>query len=276
MGTETITQSTAPWGPQQPYLTRGFQRAENNFLAGGPQYYGGQQVAPFGADTTAALGQYRDQAMAGNPITAPAQNMLAGTLQGDYLTPESNPYLAAMSDAANRQTTRQYQEAVAPGIQSQFANSGRTGSGLYANAMDSSRDTLGRNLAESNAALYGNNFQNERNRQLQAAQLAPQTAQLSYLDPSQLLNVGELYDAKAQQNIQADMQKYQFNQERPYDNLARYMATIGGGGYGSAQSQDLYTPPGWSTGLGVGLAGIGALSEIGKAGGLGGLLGGLF
>ena len=148
-----------------------------------------------------------------------------------------NPYLDATSNAINRQTTRAYQEATAPGIQAQFANSGRTGSGLYANALDQSRDTLGRSLFEGNAALYGGNYQNERNLQMQASQLAPQAEQQSYFAPSQLLNVGETFDQKSQQNIQDQFNRYNFNENTsPYDHLGRYMGYIRGN-YGGEGSQ---------------------------------------
>lgn len=275
MGTETITSTTAPWAPLQPFLQSGFNRAEGLYQQGGPQYFPQSTVAQFGDTTNQALNQYTNLATQGNPIAGPAQGMVADTLSGNFLSPESNPYLQAMSDAANRQTTRQYQEAVVPGIQAQFANSGRTGSGLFANAMDQSRDTLSRSLAESNANLYGNNFQNERNRQMQAAQLAPQTAQLGYLDASQLLNVGEMQDNKSQQNITDQFNRHMFNQERPYDNLARYQGFLGGN-YGSESSTPYNTPSGLQQGIGAGLAGLGILGEINQAGGLGGLLGGLF
>lgn len=272
MGTETIESTQAPWGPLQPYLQSGFQRAENLYQTGGPQYFPGSTVAQFGDTTNQALGAYKNIATAGNPITQPTQNMLAGTLNGDYLHPESNPYLQGMFDDAASAVTRQYREAVAPSIQAQFAASGRTGSGLYANAMDSSRDTLSRNLGGMASNIFGGNYQNERNRQLQAASLAPQTAQMSYLDANQLLNVGELEDTKSQQNITDDFNRYMFDQERPFDNLARYQGFLGGN-YGSQNSQEQYTPSGWQTGLGIGLTGLGVLNDVGGLSGLKGLLG---
>jgi hypothetical protein len=216
MGTETITSTSAPWAPLQPFLQSGFQRAEDLYQTGGPQYFPDSTVAQFGDTTNQALGMYKGIAGQGNPITAPAQNMLAGTLGGDYLDPNSNPYLQGMYDDAAGAVTRNYQEAVAPGIQAQFANSGRANSGLVNNALDQSRDTLSRNLGGMAANLYGQNYQNERNRQLQAASLAPQIGQMSYMDANQMLNVGELEDAKAQQNVTDQFNRYMFNQERPF------------------------------------------------------------
>lgn len=268
MGTETITNTQAPWGPQQAPLKYGWEQARNLYNTGGPQYYPSSTVTPFGSTTTAALSQYAQLAGAGNPISGPAQNMLAGTLQGDYLSPQSNPYLQAMSDAANRQTTRQYSQAVAPGIGAQFDSAGRYGSDLYQNQMDQSRDTLARSLGETNAQLYGQAYENERVRQMQGLDMAPQTAQLGYFDASQLLNVGELRDAKAQQELADEVQRYQFGQERPYDALSRFMGTVGGGNYGVEKSEEYFKPSGLSRGLGIGLSALGVLSGVKKAGGI--------
>ena len=178
-----------------------------------------------------------------------------GQAMGQSMGQSGNPYLDAMSDAAARQTTRQYSEAVAPGIQSQFANSGRSGSGLYANAMDSSRDTLGRNLSEANAGLYGGAYENERGRQMQALSMAPQIANLGYLPASMEMNVGNLEDIKSQENITADFQRHMFNQERPWDALGRYQSMIQGN-YGNQTSKPIYNS-GWGNiaGLGMGLLG---------------------
>jgi hypothetical protein len=275
MATDTLTSSSAPWGPLQPYLQNQFQRAEDLYQTGGPQYYPENTVAQFGAATNQALNQYTNLANAGSPVVAPAQSQVADTLSGQYLSPTSNPYLQGMYDDAASAVTRNYQEAVAPGIASQFANSGRLGSGLYANAMDSSRDTLSRNLGGMAANLYGGAYNRERDRQMTALGHAPNTAKLGYYDAGQLLNVGELQDQKAQQNLTDQVQRYQFNQERPWDAAARYSGLLGGN-YGQTSSQEQYVPSGLQQGLGIGLAGLGVLGGISDAGGISGLLEGLF
>lgn len=233
---EVIT-TQAPWGPQQDPLIYGFGQARSLYDAGAPTYFPESTVAPLGSDTLDALGMYSDMARGPQDTLDAAQGQVTGTLRGDYLNPDSNPYLAAMSDAAGRQMSRRYSEAVAPGIQAQFANSGRTGSGLYANALDSSRDTLSRGLGEMNASLYGKAYGDERNRQMNALQLAPGINQAQYQPAANLLNVGQVYDDKAQQNIEDQFNRYNFNQNQsPYDHLGRYMGYIRGN-YGGEGTQ---------------------------------------
>lgn len=257
---DEVVTTNAPWGPQQAPLIYGFGQAQNLYNQGTPQYFPGSTVAQYGADTTNALNQYRGLAGGPQPGIGAAMEQSRATLAGDYLNPASNPYLAAMSDAIGRQTTRQYQEGIAPSLQAQFANSGRTGSGLYANAMDSSRDTLARGLYEGNANLYGNNYQNERNRQMNALQMAPQTTQLQYQPASQLLNVGQMYDQQSQANIEDQFNRYNYNQiTSPYENLGRYMGFIRGN-YGGEGAQS--SPTSFTDYLGAGLTGVGLAKSL--------------
>lgn len=275
MATENITSTSAPWSAQQPYLQNLFSRADNLYGQGGPQYYPQSTVAPFGGNTLYALDMYNGLATNPNPTVSSSQTQIADTLSGKYLSPDSNPYLKGMYDNAASDVTRHYSEAVAPSIQAQFANSGRAGSGLYANAMDSSRDTLSRNLGGMASNLYGGAYDAERNRQMQGLSLAPSLANLRYLDASQLMNIGNLQDAKAQENLTDQFNRYMYGQERPYDNLARYQSFIGAGNYGSQNTTPYQTPSTAQNVLGGALAGYGLGDALGGYGLLGAGLGGL-
>ena len=250
MPEQIVTSTSAPWEQQQPYLLQGFQEAQNLLGQGGPSYFPDSTVAPMGNITRQALNQVRRTAQAGTPVPGAATDQLTQTLQGDYLN--SNPYLDAMYNQAANRVTEHYQEAVAPQIAGNFGLSGRTGSNMaFANAMQNSRQDLGDSLAQMAGNIYGQNYQQERGRQMQAAGMAPSIAPLSYYDQSQLLNVGETYDQQAQREIGDQFNRYMFEQERPYDNLGRYMGYLGGN-YGQTQTQ-----PFDSTARNLGLVGTG-------------------
>lgn len=263
---QQIVSTSAPWEPQQPFLTYGFDQAKSLYGQGGPQYYPDSTVAQFGADTTGAMGTIRNLATQGTAVPGAATNQIASTLQGDYLN--SNPYLDAMYNNAASRVTENYREAVAPSIAANFGMSGRSGSNMaFANTMQNSQQQLADSLGGMAANIYGQNYANERNNQMQAAQMAPSIAPLSYYDAQQQLNVGNMMDAKAQQNIQDQFDRFMFNQERPYDNLGRYMGYIGGG-YGNTQTGQHNS---LAENLGLGLTGAGLANQL-----FPGLLGGLF
>ena len=234
---DPITTTNAPWEPQQQPLIYGFGEARRLYDQGAPQYFPDNTVADFSQQTEQGLGMYEQMAQGPQPVLDAAQTQTADTLGGQYLDPSSNPYLAAANDAAARQVTRQYSEAVAPALQAQFANSGRTGSGLYANAMDSSRDTLQRGLGEMAGNMYYQNYGDERGRQMQALGMAPDIAQSQYQPAAQMLNVGQTRDMQAQRQIEDQFNRYNYNEiTSPYEHLGRYMGNIRGS-YGGEGSQ---------------------------------------
>lgn len=254
------TSTNAPWGPQQPYLTQGFREARELYNTGGPQYYRGSTVAPLSSQTQQGIDAYTTAARQGTPVAQSAQDQVNATLQGDYLN--SNPYLDAMYNNAASAVTRNYSEAVAPSIAANFGLSGRTGSNMaFANAMDTSRDTLSRNLGGMAANIYGGNYAQERQNQMQAAGMAPQTAGLNYFDANQMLQAGQLRDSYNQRVRNDDVNRWNFNQERPWDALGRYQQMIQGN-YGGTSTQPVY---GNSTlqNLGLGMGILGGAQELG-------------
>lgn len=128
-GETTITQS--PWGPQQPYLLSGFGQAQN------------------------LLGQ---QQAAGNPLLDPAMQQMQATIRGDYLNPETNPYLSQTVDSALAKA--------ASGVNSQFGTGDNYGGSAH-------QEWLGRTLADTALPYYFGNYNTERGRQDTAAGAAP-------------------------------------------------------------------------------------------------------
>lgn len=233
----TAVTTSAPWGPQQPYLQRGFSEAERLYRQGGPQVYGQSTVAGFSRDTNAALNDISRTAQRGTPVAQSAQDQVNSTLKGDYLN--SNPYLDAMYNNAAQAVTRNYSEAVAPSIQANFGLAGRGGSNAYGNALDASQAQLGQQLSGMAANIYGGNYTNERNNQMAAAGMAPGTAQLNYFDASQQLNAGGMRDVYNQNVLNDKYNRFNQQQNRPYDNLGRYQQYINGT-YGSTNTQPIY------------------------------------
>jgi hypothetical protein len=219
-GGQTVTSSTAPWVGQQPYLSFGFQQAQNLYNQGGPQYYPGATVAPVSDETTQALALQAQRALQGSPLNAAAQASALGTARGDYLS-AGNPYLQNMfSSIAN---------TVTPSVAGTFAGAGRYGSGAYANALTSA-------LANTAGNLAYQNYSNERGNMMQANAQAPMLASQDYTDIGQLASVGDARQQLAQQNINAAVDRYNYNQNLPYNTLANFIRMVQGN-YGSSSTQ---------------------------------------
>lgn len=279
---QTATQTDEPWSGQQGYLTDVFQRASN--LARNvsdpqalvpQQYYPGNTVVPYAPETETALSMQKDRALSGSPTQAAANQNLTATLNGDFLK-SGNPYMDALYESASRPIMQNFTNTVLPGIQSQFAAHGRLGSGMQANAVDQATQNLGRTLGDLSAQLYGGNYEAERGRQMTAAGMAPTIAAADYNDMERLANVGAARESLAGQVLQEDIDRFNFEQQAPWDQLGRYASMISGNYGGTRETAQPYYQNRGANLLGGAAATAGILTDINKAGGFSKLFEGLF
>ena len=237
-GSETTTSTQAPWSAQQPYLDYMFNQAKNIYEGGGPQYYQDSQVSPFAPAQEQAMAGIENRARTGSTINAANNQMMTDTLQGKYLDPATNPYLTDTFNTAAAQT-------LAP-IQSAFSDAGRYGSGI-------NQQVQQRGLNELATNIYGGNYGAERGRQMQAAQFAPQIANQDYYDYDRLMGVGSQVQNQAQNVIADNVQRYNYNQNLPQQNLNAFQNYVGGT-YGNTKTdtKPMYSNSGWENAAGYG------------------------
>ena len=247
-----------PWSGQTPYLTSGFSRAEELFNKP-VEYYSGSTVVPFSGQTEQALQNLESRATNGNPLNQAAQDDINATLSGDYLS-AGNPYMQNMTDSIH--------DSVRGAVDSQFSGA-RYGSAGHAEAM---ADAVSSNLAPYAFQNYGQ----ERGRQMQAAQLAPQLAMTDYADIGQLQSAGQIREQQAGAELQDQIDRFNFAQNEPRNRVKEFMTTVGGGNYGGSQtsSQPIYSNP-LATGLGTAATGVGLANSLFGSPGKG-LLSGIF
>jgi len=242
-GNTTTTTKSDPWEGQQPFLKTGFESIKNTYVdpasgnvsgANLPEYYPGQTIANDSPETQAALQARTGRALYGSPLTTAAQNQLTGTLNGDYLN--SNPYIDATFNKAADNVVNKYNEITNPGIDSQFSKAGRYGSGAYAQARNQSDRTASQEIGNLATDIYGQNYAKERQNQIQGQLYAPDLANQDYYDINQLSSVGDYKTNLAQQQIDSDRTKYDYNQNKDQAALQQYMDLIQGN-YGGTQTQ---------------------------------------
>ena len=193
-GGDTTTK-TEPWSGQQPYLTAGFQRAQDLLNSSGPSYFPNATYTNFSPQSQMAMQLGENRALMGSQFDAPAGNVamqgmsgnspftsagmgalnagglglgqLYDTAKGNYLN--ANPYLDQMFNAATRGVGQQYQNQVLPGVNATFGSGGRTGSMAHQTAMDMANTGYNNSITDMAANIYGGNYQSERDRMMGAS-----------------------------------------------------------------------------------------------------------
>lgn len=251
-GTNTTVTKSDPWAGQQPYLQNIYGEAQNWYNSSEPAYYEGSTVADLGPTTQQAIDLQTSRALSGSPLTSQGQGLIADTLAGDYLT--QNPYVDAVFNQGADQIKKNYWDAV-NGTNSGASSAGRYGSGMQAYATDQAGDTLAKNLGDLYNQTYYSNYQTERGNQNAALSSALNYANQDYTDLAKLAEAGAVTDEQAQALIDADINKWNYNQNLKVNKLGQYLGLIGGNYGGSTSTQ---TPVSGQSWLGT-LAGLGAM-----------------
>jgi hypothetical protein len=219
----TTTSTVAP--EIAPYLTYGLEQAAGLYKAGGPKYYTGETFVSPSQTTQAGLQAMETRALAGNPLTGLAQQQVQGTLGGAYLG--GNPFFQGAFAPAAQAAQTQFQTTLGD-IGSKASLAGRYGSGAMGNLQDRASGQYAQALTNTAGQLAYQNYEAERQRQQQAIGMAPQLAATDYQDINQLLAAGQLREGYTGQQLGADMQRFNFLQNQPQQNLQNYMSLVYG------------------------------------------------
>ena len=300
-GSTTTVQKADPWAGQQPYLQDIFQHAQNLYNNGqlSPDYYPGQTVAGQSDWSKEALQMQADRAQNGSPLITGASNAISNITSGQALennqglnvlnqmASEDNPYVDELYDRANSQAQSS--------INGNFSAAGRYGSGAHAAASADAANNLANDMYSSlwdrraDAATSAGQLYNAAvGQQIAASQTGQQLANQAYTDAAALSEAGGILDDYNQQLINADIDRWNYNQNKPLQALQNYNNLIQGSYGGTTTTTGQQSSgstlgnvlgaglAGWGTGAALsGLSGTAALTSPWALGGaaLGGLLG---
>lgn len=268
-GGSTTTTRTEPPDYVKPYAIGYLNQAAN--VANLPyQAYTGARVADFTPAQQLGFGLNEQNAINSAPLADQSNRSLSDTINGNYLTADSNPYLSgAVNQALGDVQSR---------VNSQFSGN-NYGSSAH-------EQWLGQNLANTALPIYAQNYQNERNNQLQASMYAPGLVNAN--------NAALQAGGAQQQQLNQSLNDLGYNEFQtalgfPYQQLNTLGSALGASsGYGSTTGPNPYQKNGLAAGLGGAASGaalggmlagasngaIGGPMGMGVGAGLGLLLGG--
>jgi len=254
-----------------PYVDYGLRQAKeyyNNPDQYFPQYYEGATYVSPSEQTEAARLALTNRALQGSALTPAAGQQQLNTLSGAYLS-AGNPYFSNALQGGFQQAGTAYNQAVQQAL-SNSSKAGRYGSGAMNTALNSANMTLANAMSNQAGELAYRNYADERARQEAAAARAPSLAQADYYDINQLYQAGQMGESYQQAALQDAINRWNYQQNIPNENLARYMSYVYGAPAGSVTSQPVFRNLGGSI-LGGASAGYGIGGAPGAV--IGGLLG---
>ena len=221
----------------QPYLSYGLQEAQKLYQGGGPQYYGGQTYVSPSQQTQTGLQALEQRASRGSPLTGAAQSQLQGTIQGNYLS--GNPFFQGAFNPAAQAAESKFKESLGS-IGSAASKAGRYGSGAMSTMQQGASGQFAKTSADTAGGLAYQNYEAERGRQQAATMAAPAMAQTDYADIQNMLKAGQMREGYTGAQQQADIEKFNFQQTQPQQNLANFLSGVYGNPLGRAQQSASY------------------------------------
>lgn len=302
-GDTTTTTSTQPWSGAQPYLTEANQSAANLYQNYTPQYFPGSTYQPLtgtqsqALQTTANLGANPSvQAAAAQPLAFDSSLMSGANITGNpgYAGLSSasaalNPYSSgAMMNAAGpyqQGLANSVAASVVPSIESQFIKGGGLSSGgadyataqgltaglaptLYSNAQ--AQEGLQQSaIAQqaSDATNSGNLYNTGVGQEVQGLALAPSELSNLFTPAQEEYTAGTAGQTDLQNQINAAVQQWNYNQTLPYQQLQQLEGTITGQNFGTSATTQPYFENSTANALGTIGGGLSAAnSAIGVLG----------
>ena len=214
-GQQNVNTQVEPPSYAKPFLEFGLSEAKERYDTGEPNFYPFPTTVGFSPESEMALNMVRDRALDPNSLTAQVQDVVGQNLAG------TNPLMSMAF------------QPVVDQLNSQFARSGRLGSGANQSAIASGLAPMAYKA------------------QMDALRLAPN---VQNLDAQQLAQVGGAREADAQAQLQADIDRFNFEQNVDDQRLANFLSLVKGGTVGSQTIQPVFRNRGLSA-LGGALGG---------------------
>jgi hypothetical protein len=170
--------------------------------------YTGDRYADLNNVQNQALGQTIDRAVNGSQTMNNAENALNQQIQGG----QGNPYLDSMVQRA--------QDSVKSNFNTSAINSGSFGnSGV--------QEAYTKQLGDVASQMYGQAYDGDQARQMQAIGMAPTFGNQAYADADKLMTAGQVLQDQSQQDKDFAYQQYQEKQNLPYQQLAAMSGVFG-------------------------------------------------
>lgn len=274
---QVTTQTSAP----PPWAAQHFQdiasEAKGLYNAGtGYKPWTGATIAPLAQQSIDALGATEQLARQPNELATSAYNNTNSIINAQGLSANMQPSLDVLTSIAQGQGSGL--DALANRIGSQQASmasgAGRYGSGKHTEAMTRAMTEsllpFQMQAAGGLADIYGAGL----NRSMQATQMAPTVDEMRFANANRLAGIGDFWTGRAQDDLNQQINRYNQEQARPWEQLARYQGILGGLGQLGGTTTQTQPRQGASTAqgaIGGALAGGSLLGPLGAIGG--GLLG---
>ena len=231
------TQQVIPWCGAQPHLSTMFNTAGQLVNQGSPAYYPGQTFA--GRDPLSDQAQnlslnYATSSMPGQIYDA--QRAQSFALNSPDVA--NNPYVQNMMAANQFNVQQNLSENILPRLGSGAVAAGQYGGSRQGIAEGLAARDSQQALATANAQTMMDAYTKGLGAQQGALAMAPQTMGMGLMPMDIMGQVGQYNTGIDEQALGADMERWNYNQNLPWENLNRYSSIVSQAPWGSTSTAE--------------------------------------
>jgi hypothetical protein len=232
----TSTQRSEPWEPTQKYFTEDILPKAKTLSETAKSFPDFNTFTDFDPIQLEAFNRSLDVARGPTPLIDKSQEEMLRQIGGtvnpalEYFTPTARGDFLN----ANNPLLQEALGSVYDTVNSQFAGSGRYGSGYHAGAMArGAAPAVLQNLQQERqnqlaaAGNVGNIAQTDLANRFAAAQSAPQMQAASLWAPGVLENIGSKFEGKTAEQLAHDLNKFNFLQSEEDQRLDEFLNRVG-------------------------------------------------
>lgn len=225
---ETVTK-TEPWGPAQDYYKELFGKAKTAFDATNGKYWTGERTAGPNDMQKSAVNQVAGLAPTLSAGAQPLQNLALSQIRGDWLSPDSNPFIKAVASAA-LEPVQQGFNANKLALNDKAISQGAYGGARQDLQQNQLADDYTKTAGNITSGIYGQNYANERNIMQNSGNLLDQANSLFLAGPTALANAGDVKRGWDQQAIDDKRAQFDDSLKAPWAGIPELAQVLGSTG----------------------------------------------
>lgn len=187
------------------------------------QGFEGQRFADLNPYQNQALDMVQQRATQGSQTVSNAEGALNQFIQGG----QTNPYLDQMVQKAQGSVADQWNLMTKPQMESAMVRSGSFGNEGLMRMQQQQQKAAAQQMSDIATSMYGNAYETDKGRQMQAVGMAPTFGQQAYQDAGQLLNAGNIQQNQQQQGLDFAFDQFQAQQDYPIKQLQAMSGVLG-------------------------------------------------
>lgn len=237
--TTTSITKNEPWDAAKPFFNEMYARAVDAMRKTNKNPFTGDFIAEDNGQVQQGLDMLQNNVTSGTVGQGSKDflDMAQATARGDYLSPDSNPFIKQTAEAAMRPITENLMQKALPGVRDASIAQGAYGGSRQDLQENQAITNWQRDASDATSRIYASNYAQERQNQMASGDLLAQGYDLARAPGLELMRIGDTQRAENQRTLDNTYQKFLEQKQAPWYGLGELSQILTAGGFRTTDSK---------------------------------------